>query len=247
MREILDTLLTREGYRVRLAASGAEGIELARSIPFDAAIVDIMMPGMGGIDTLDELKKNRRRIAGTDDHGVRVGRDGDIGHEARRVRLHQQTVQERRGTRRRSQCGGATPAEGRKYRAASGAAGDSTRAFPGIIGRSGEDEAGVRLGHPSGAQPLDHPDCGRERNGKGAGGAGDSFPLVPVRPRLRDGELRETCRPISSNRRCSATSRGRSPAPCIRRRGCATSLIRGAFSSMRSATSPWKRRASCCA
>ena len=57
MREILDALLTREGYRVRLAASGHEGIELAKSTPFDAAIVDVMMPGMGGIDTLDELKK----------------------------------------------------------------------------------------------------------------------------------------------------------------------------------------------
>ncbi len=57
MREILDTLLTREGYRVHLAASGEEGIELAKSTPFDAAIVDVMMPGMGGIGALDELKK----------------------------------------------------------------------------------------------------------------------------------------------------------------------------------------------
>ena len=57
MREILETLLTHEGYRVRLAASGAEGLELAKSTPFDAAIVDVMMPGMGGIGTLDELKK----------------------------------------------------------------------------------------------------------------------------------------------------------------------------------------------
>ncbi len=30
MREILETLLTREGYDVRLAASGEEGLELAR-------------------------------------------------------------------------------------------------------------------------------------------------------------------------------------------------------------------------
>ena len=57
MREILETLLTREGYDVRLAASGAEGLELARSQPFDAAIVDIMMPGLDGIATLDELKR----------------------------------------------------------------------------------------------------------------------------------------------------------------------------------------------
>ena len=57
MREILDTLLTREGYRVHLAKSGEEGIELAKVNPFDAAIVDVMMPGIGGIGTLGELKK----------------------------------------------------------------------------------------------------------------------------------------------------------------------------------------------
>jgi DNA-binding NtrC family response regulator len=57
MREILETLLTREGYDVRLASSGEEGLGLARSMPFDAAIVDIMMPGLDGIATLDELKR----------------------------------------------------------------------------------------------------------------------------------------------------------------------------------------------
>jgi two-component system response regulator PilR (NtrC family) len=57
MREILETLLTREGYDVRLASTGAEGIELARSASFDAVVVDVMMPGMDGLSTLAELKK----------------------------------------------------------------------------------------------------------------------------------------------------------------------------------------------
>ena len=57
MREILETLLTREGYEVKLASSGNEGLEMARALPFDAAIVDIMMPGLDGIATLDELKR----------------------------------------------------------------------------------------------------------------------------------------------------------------------------------------------
>ena len=57
MREILETLLTREGYDVHLAATGPEGVELARTHPFECAIVDMMMPGMDGITTLDELKK----------------------------------------------------------------------------------------------------------------------------------------------------------------------------------------------
>jgi two-component system response regulator PilR (NtrC family) len=57
MREILETLLTREGYEVKLAASGQEGLDVARTVPLDAAIVDVMMPGMDGVAVLDELKK----------------------------------------------------------------------------------------------------------------------------------------------------------------------------------------------
>ena len=57
MREILETLLTGEGYSVRLAGTGEEGIELARNIPFDAAIIDVMMPGLDGMATLEALKK----------------------------------------------------------------------------------------------------------------------------------------------------------------------------------------------
>ncbi|MEP6592475.1 MAG: response regulator, partial [Acidobacteriota bacterium] len=57
MREILDALLTREGYEVRLAADAAAGLELLRATPFDAVIVDMMMPGMDGMAALDEIKK----------------------------------------------------------------------------------------------------------------------------------------------------------------------------------------------
>ncbi len=57
MRDILETLLTREGYEVRLAEHGPSGLELARAMPFDAAIVDVMMPGMDGLTVLDELKR----------------------------------------------------------------------------------------------------------------------------------------------------------------------------------------------
>jgi DNA-binding NtrC family response regulator len=57
MREILQTLLEREGYDVRLAASGPEALALARGSSFDAAVVDVMMPEMDGLTALDELKK----------------------------------------------------------------------------------------------------------------------------------------------------------------------------------------------
>jgi two-component system response regulator PilR (NtrC family) len=57
MREILQTLLDREGYTVRLAASGQEGLDQARALPFDAVVVDVMMPGMDGLQVLEELRK----------------------------------------------------------------------------------------------------------------------------------------------------------------------------------------------
>jgi len=63
MREILETLLRSEGYSVRLASSGEEGLELAKNVPFDAAIVDVMMPGMDGMQTLEALKKLDEELA----------------------------------------------------------------------------------------------------------------------------------------------------------------------------------------
>ncbi|HTL02435.1 MAG TPA: sigma-54 dependent transcriptional regulator [Vicinamibacterales bacterium] len=63
MREILETLLKGEGYSVRLASSGEEGVELARNVPFDAAILDVMMPGMDGMQTLEALKKLDEELA----------------------------------------------------------------------------------------------------------------------------------------------------------------------------------------
>ncbi len=57
MREILQTLLEREGCHVSLASSGEDGLALAHAQSFDVAIVDVMMPGIGGIETLDELLK----------------------------------------------------------------------------------------------------------------------------------------------------------------------------------------------
>jgi len=56
MREVLDALLSREGYDVRLASDGHAGLELARTMAFDAAIVDVMMPGLDGLSVLTELK-----------------------------------------------------------------------------------------------------------------------------------------------------------------------------------------------
>ncbi len=43
-------------WQVTLASSGAEGLELARSQPFDAILLDVMMPGQDGVETFHQLR-----------------------------------------------------------------------------------------------------------------------------------------------------------------------------------------------
>jgi len=56
-RRLVEKLLGRRGHTVVSAASGAEGVELARSRDFDLIAVDHYMPEMDGLATLAELHK----------------------------------------------------------------------------------------------------------------------------------------------------------------------------------------------
>lgn len=57
MREVLETILTTAGYRVELAKTGEEAVELFSQKPFDIVLMDVSMPGIGGITALTELIK----------------------------------------------------------------------------------------------------------------------------------------------------------------------------------------------
>jgi DNA-binding NtrC family response regulator len=57
MRDVLGTLLSQAGYKVTVAESGQAGLALARKNSYAAAIVDVMLPDMAGLDVLDELRK----------------------------------------------------------------------------------------------------------------------------------------------------------------------------------------------
>ncbi|GAB4364998.1 MAG: response regulator [Elainellaceae cyanobacterium] len=46
------------GWEVLVAASGSEGIAIAQTEPLDAILLDVMMPGMDGIMTLEHLQAN---------------------------------------------------------------------------------------------------------------------------------------------------------------------------------------------
>lgn len=55
LRRLVARALTRRGYEVTLAASGEEGLALARETRFDIVALDHYMPGLGGFETLNAL------------------------------------------------------------------------------------------------------------------------------------------------------------------------------------------------
>ncbi len=57
MRDVLDSLLTAEGYEVELARNGEEGLDKFQQRAFDLVLLDVSMPGIGGLRTLEELLK----------------------------------------------------------------------------------------------------------------------------------------------------------------------------------------------
>ena len=50
--------LAQEGFLVRSANNGKAGLELAREEAFDVAIVDLKMPGIGGMTVLERLRQD---------------------------------------------------------------------------------------------------------------------------------------------------------------------------------------------
>jgi two-component system response regulator PilR (NtrC family) len=56
MREFLDIMLKKEGYKVSLASNGDEVLKLVEKDIFDLALLDIRMPKLDGITALKKIK-----------------------------------------------------------------------------------------------------------------------------------------------------------------------------------------------
>ncbi len=54
--EALRSLLEDEGFRVLTAPNGAQGLERAAEAPVDLVIVDVMMPILGGLEMIEQLR-----------------------------------------------------------------------------------------------------------------------------------------------------------------------------------------------
>ena len=56
MRETMFDIITESGFRVVVAESGARAIEEVSVQPFDFALVDLTMPGLDGVEAIQEIK-----------------------------------------------------------------------------------------------------------------------------------------------------------------------------------------------
>jgi len=58
-RDLLSRRLEREGWTTRQAESGPRALEVVRAGGVDLVLLDLMMPGMGGLDVLKALRRTR--------------------------------------------------------------------------------------------------------------------------------------------------------------------------------------------
>src|SRR4051812_118406 len=85
MRMLLRTWLERLGFAVLEATSGTEAIALLQQNPVDAALLDIHMPGVTGLQVLDQARNDPKLkalpviIITTLGHAVDVERGLRIG------------------------------------------------------------------------------------------------------------------------------------------------------------------------
>ena len=54
--------LTEEGFVVDHAGDGVAGLALASSAVYDAAVIDVMLPGMDGLALIEELRRRRVQL-----------------------------------------------------------------------------------------------------------------------------------------------------------------------------------------
>ena len=56
-RVLVQSLLEAEGFEVRTAADGREGLDLQDGEPADVVVTDIFMPNKDGLETIQELRR----------------------------------------------------------------------------------------------------------------------------------------------------------------------------------------------
>jgi two-component system, response regulator, stage 0 sporulation protein F len=60
--KLYQKVFSDDGFQVKLAQSGEQAIQMAKEGDIDLVVLDIKMEGMSGLETLAELRKNKRNM-----------------------------------------------------------------------------------------------------------------------------------------------------------------------------------------
>ncbi|MDP8263829.1 MAG: response regulator [Candidatus Ancaeobacter aquaticus] len=60
---LIEDILSSEGYDVMTASGGEKGVEIASKDKFDLIMVDVMMPGINGIETIKRIRKKDHTVS----------------------------------------------------------------------------------------------------------------------------------------------------------------------------------------
>lgn len=96
LREALVSYLTAQGHRVTAADCGATALDTLASRSFAVAVVDMVMPGMSGIELLEKMKEETPEVEvimltgqGTIEHAVEAMKLGACDFLSKPVRMKQ--------------------------------------------------------------------------------------------------------------------------------------------------------------
>jgi DNA-binding NtrC family response regulator len=62
IRESLEVLLTLEGYAVKMAPDGVEGLRILEQENFDLVLLDLALPGQSGLELLPQIKERQPEL-----------------------------------------------------------------------------------------------------------------------------------------------------------------------------------------
>ncbi len=188
IRESLEVLLTLEGYQVRMAADGEQGLRILELENFDLVLLDLALPGQSGLELLPQIKERQPELPvimitayGTVDNvveSVRAGAENfvqkpwdneklmaDIRSAVARHRAEEENLQLKRTLKQRYN-------------------------FSNIVGKSESMLRVFDLVGAGRAEPLHGFDPGRERHRQGADRQSHPCQFAAPRQAVRAGEHR---------------------------------------------------------
>jgi len=62
MREGAERILAKEGWKTTIAENGERGLELIKNNEFHMLLLDLMMPGVSGMDVLKEVRERHPNL-----------------------------------------------------------------------------------------------------------------------------------------------------------------------------------------